>query len=134
METTTAQENPHKGKKLEELKFDNASIRELPLDKVKENFIRPNVANAFFSRVAPTPVKNPQLIDYSEEALQLLDIDLDEVKRADFAEYFSGNKLLPGSDPAAHCYAGISTQSSTSFQVISLEILPDNWAMVVPYY
>ena len=29
-----------------------------------------------------------------------------QTSRPDFAEYFSGNKLLPGADPAAHCYCG----------------------------
>jgi len=29
-----------------------------------------------------------------------------EAQRADFAEYFSGNKQLPGTQPAAHCYCG----------------------------
>jgi hypothetical protein len=28
------------------------------------------------------------------------------MQRPDAAEYFSGNKLLPGCDPAAHCYCG----------------------------
>lgn len=29
-----------------------------------------------------------------------------EAERADAAEYFSGNKVLPGAQPAAHCYCG----------------------------
>jgi len=29
-----------------------------------------------------------------------------QVQGAGFVEYFSGNKLLPGSETAAHCYAG----------------------------
>eukprot|EP00731_Ephydatia_muelleri_P000032 Em0001g32a len=28
------------------------------------------------------------------------------MQREDLAEYFAGNKILPGSDPAAHCYCG----------------------------
>ncbi|KFM57199.1 Selenoprotein O, partial [Stegodyphus mimosarum] len=37
---------------------------------------------------------------------QRLDLPKSELEREDFAEYFSGNKLLPGSEPAAHCYCG----------------------------
>ncbi len=29
-----------------------------------------------------------------------------QISRPDFAEYFSGNKVLPGAEPAAHCYCG----------------------------
>lgn len=29
-----------------------------------------------------------------------------QVQDSDFVQYFSGNKLLPGSQTAAHCYAG----------------------------
>ena len=54
----------------------------------------------------PLPVKNPTLVSASLPALSLIDIPESEVDRTDFAEYFSGNKLLPGSDPAAHCYCG----------------------------
>lgn len=38
--------------------------------------------------------------------MKLLDLDEEECERPDFAEYFSGNKLLPGCQPAAHCYCG----------------------------
>ncbi len=37
---------------------------------------------------------------------QLLDLPESECLREDFAEYFSGNKVLPGAQPAAHCYCG----------------------------
>ena len=30
----------------------------------------------------------------------------DQVHSPSFIEYFSGNRLLPGSETAAHCYAG----------------------------
>jgi uncharacterized protein YdiU (UPF0061 family) len=38
--------------------------------------------------------------------MALLDLYGHEMKRPDAAEYFSGNKLLPGSQTAAHCYCG----------------------------
>ena len=56
--------------------------------------------------MAPTPVNGPLLVTHSQQALDLLDIHPDEVQRKDFAEYFSGNHVIPGAEPAAHCYCG----------------------------
>lgn len=87
------------------LKFDNSALRILPVDPIKENYVR-EVPSACFSRVSPTPVENPRLVAFSEDALKLLELDLEEVKKPEFAEYMSGNKNPPGSDPSAHCYCG----------------------------
>ena len=54
----------------------------------------------------PTPVSNPKLVAASAPALSLIDLDPGQIERGDFAEFFSGNKLLPGSETAAHCYCG----------------------------
>lgn len=91
---------------LENLPFDNTAVRTLPLDPVKENYVRRNVKGACFSRVDPTPIENPVLVCYCPSALQIFDLDPNEVKRPDFAQYLSGNKILPGAQPAAHCYCG----------------------------
>ena len=61
---------------------------------------------ACYSRVDPTPVKNPTLVAHSPMALSLLDITPAEVARPEFLEYFSGSKTVPGSEPASHCYCG----------------------------
>lgn len=61
---------------------------------------------ACFSRVDPTPLLNPKLVGHSLPALSLLDLPSSEVAREDFVQYFGGNKILPGSEPAAHCYCG----------------------------
>ena len=90
---------------LETLNFDNLVLRSLPIDPVKENFVR-QVPNACFSLVEPTAVKDPELVVHSGSAMSLLDVTHDQVKRAEFAEFFSGNKKLPGSQTAAHCYCG----------------------------
>lgn len=90
---------------LETLNFDNLALRSLPIDKEDDNYVR-SVSGACFSKVKPTPVKKPSLVAISQSALDLLDISPPETQRDDFAEYFSGNKLLPGCDPAAHCYCG----------------------------
>ncbi|PVD37284.1 hypothetical protein C0Q70_04281 [Pomacea canaliculata] len=90
---------------LETLNFDNKALRDLPVDPNEEIRVR-QVSGACFSKVQPTPVKNPELVACSLPALQLLDVVPSETERSDIAEYFSGNKLLPGSQPAAHCYCG----------------------------
>lgn len=63
---------------------------------------------ACFSLVDPTPVQSPQTVAASADALSLLDIEVtpQTLMDTDFAEYFSGNKLLPGSETASHCYCG----------------------------
>ncbi len=64
---------------LESLKFDNLALRALPVDEEKGSRIR-QVAKANYSRVSPTPVKNPRLVAVSQPALQLLDLDPREVQ------------------------------------------------------
>ena len=97
---------PDSTKTFETLKFDNLALRSLPLDSIKENYVR-QVSNACFSKVKPTPLENPLLmLIYSTAAMKLLDLDYKELQRVEAAEYLSGNKLLPGSETAAHCYCG----------------------------
>lgn len=90
---------------LETLKFDNLALRRLPIDSEERNYVR-TVSAACFSKVMPTPVDNPIVVAYSPSAMALLDLPETELNRKEFALYFSGNKLLPGSEPAAHCYCG----------------------------
>lgn len=90
---------------LESLKFDNVALQSLPLDPVKENFVR-QVPNACFSLVEPTAIKDPEMVAYSKSALSLIDLDEDQAKRPEFIDFFSGNKKFPGSQTAAHCYCG----------------------------
>ena len=64
--------------------------------------------NFFYSlkQVQATPLQNPITVATSLSALRLIDLQEDEINRAEFAEYFSGNRLLPGSQTASHCYCG----------------------------
>eukprot|EP00053_Salpingoeca_punica_P012363 m.110812 g.110812 ORF g.110812 m.110812 type:complete len:609 (-) comp15928_c0_seq1:586-2412(-) len=89
----------------ETLPFDNRSLRKLPIDPDKSNTIR-QVPGACFSLVQPDPLLNPKLVAVSPEALGLLDLAPSEWQRPDAIEYLSGNKHIPGSRPAAHCYCG----------------------------
>jgi len=77
--------------KIPELKFDN-TYRRLPGD--------------FYHLVKPTALKNPKLVCFNTDAASLIDLDPSEAIRAEFIEYFSGHKLIPGSDPLAMYYTG----------------------------
>ena len=76
---------------LEELTFDNTYT---------------NLPEVFFQRVKPSPFPDPHVVSFNSSAAALIDLDPDEVKRPEFAEYFSGAKLLPGSEPIAMFYSG----------------------------
>jgi len=90
---------------LETLTFDDLALRELPVDETYDKSQR-QVRGACFSRVETTPLENPRTVIYSTDALGLLGLPESELKRTEFAEFFSGNRLLSGSKPAAHCYCG----------------------------
>lgn len=77
--------------KLEQLNFENTFAR-LPV--------------SFHSRLQPTPLPDPYLVSFNADAAHLIDLDSAEISRADFAGYFTGNRLLPGSDPLSMLYAG----------------------------
>ena len=62
--------------------------------------------DVFHERVKPTPFPNPHVVSMNPAAAELLNIDPNELSRSDFAEYFCGAKLLPGSDPIAMLYSG----------------------------
>lgn len=78
-------------RKLDELAFENTYAR-LP--------------EAFYSRLAPTAFPNPYLVSFNPDVAALIDLDPDEASRPEFVEYFSGAKLLPGSEPIAMLYSG----------------------------
>ena len=95
---------------LDDLVFDNRLTRELPADPVHENHRR-QVLGACYSRVLPRPVAQPELVAYSREMAERLDLtnaagvlDVDQVET--FTQVFSGNRQLPQMDPYATCYGG----------------------------
>jgi len=92
-------------KTLETLNFDNAALKDLPLDTVTENVPR-QVKNACFSKVEPTPLASPKTVVYSTSAMRLLDLPDSELEREEFPSYLSGTKSIPGAEYAAHCYCG----------------------------
>lgn len=91
---------------LERLEFDNIALKKLPLDTSEEPGVR-QVKGACFSRVKPQPLTKPRFVAVSPKALALLGLDGEEVINDPLGpEYLSGSKLMPGSEPAAHCYCG----------------------------
>lgn len=91
-------------KKLTELCFDNQTLKYLPIDSIKDNYVR-IVKNACFSLVNPTKLDNPKLVCYSKNALQLIDLNKKSIDHY-FIQCFAGNQIIPGSVTAAHCYSG----------------------------
>lgn len=92
-------------KTLETLTFDNAALRDLPVDTITENTPR-QVKNACFSKVQPTPLSGPSTVVYSSSAMSLLDLPESELQRQEFPGYLCGSKSIPGADYASHCYCG----------------------------
>ena len=72
----------------------------LPIDENKENNLK-QVRGFNFSYVTPTPLDNVRIGSLSDPCMKW--IGMEEFKDA---EVLSGNKLLKGSKPIAHCYCG----------------------------
>jgi uncharacterized protein YdiU (UPF0061 family) len=92
------------GNNINELIFNNTNLNNLPIDKNKSKISR-QVSNSIFSLIDPTPVQSPELIIKSSKALDLLHLS-SLVSDDILSQYFSGNLIIPGSIPAAHCYCG----------------------------
>lgn len=90
---------------LDELKFDNRFTRELPADPDTSNNRR-QVYAACYSRVLPSPVAAPQMVAYSREVAELLDLSENVCESNDFTQVFSGNRLAKGMDSYTTCYGG----------------------------
>jgi len=90
---------------IEQLRFDNRFITELPGDPETSNTVR-QVNGACYSLVDPAPVSAPELVAYSREAAAELDLTEQDCRSRLFAEVFSGNSTLPSMKPYAMCYGG----------------------------
>lgn len=91
---------------MKKLKFDNQTLRSLPVDNSPNMKSARSVPGACFSVVRPTPVTNPQMVAFSPSAMSLLGLSPDDMQTEEAVQVFSGNKLMDGSEPAAHCYCG----------------------------
>ncbi len=61
---------------------------------------------AFHTRLRPTPLPSPYLVCASDEAAALIGLDPAEFSTPEFADVFSGNAILPASQPLAAVYSG----------------------------
>ena len=61
---------------------------------------------AFYTPIAPTPVKAPRLVIFNHALATSLGLSLTETNLDDLAQFFSGNALPEGSTPIAQAYAG----------------------------
>jgi len=69
--------------------------------------VRPRqVHGALWSKVRPTPVSAPRLVAFSKEVMDLLGLDEETLRSAEFVRVLSGNALWPGMVPYAANYGG----------------------------
>lgn len=64
-----------------------------------------NLGDIFFERIHPQPVTNPEIFLWNETLANELQVE-DRLDPDELAQFFSGNRLLPGSEPLALAYAG----------------------------
>jgi uncharacterized protein YdiU (UPF0061 family) len=85
--------------------FDNRFLNELPGDTTGD--LRPKQTHEVcWAAVMPTPVAQPNLLAYSPEVQQLLNLTDGALHSDEFLQAFSGNCLLPTMKPYATCYGG----------------------------
>jgi len=79
--------------------------KNLPADPISENFRR-QVTQACFSFVTPKKTKKPELLHVSPEMLEHIGITDEEAQEETFLKIFTGNNILPNTQPYAMCYGG----------------------------
>lgn len=79
--------------------------KELPSDTILENSRR-QVENACFSYVIPKKTVKPELLHVSPEMLENLGLSKEDAQTKEFLEVFTGNAVLPKTNPYAMCYGG----------------------------
>lgn len=92
---------------INEWQFTPLKLLSLPVDDIKDNYVRRNVPGVLFSHVTPTQLTSPKLVCYSEGVLtNILNMDSKITKTKEFTEFIAGNKILNSSVPVAHRYGG----------------------------
>lgn len=90
---------------LESFDFDARFVAALPGDPLADNHVR-QVADACYSRVAPTPVEAPRLLAWSDALGAELGIARPRAADAPAVLALAGNLVLPGMQPYAARYGG----------------------------
>jgi uncharacterized protein YdiU (UPF0061 family) len=94
-------------KSLKETKFENSQLKNLLVCEVKNPKRSQQTTHCNYTKVLPTPLKNPRLICLSKQCAYFLGYDYHKLKEdKETAEYLAGNKIVEGSTPIAHCYCG----------------------------
>ena len=76
------------------------------ITELKFNNTYSSLPDNFYQEVKPTPVKNPFLAAFNEDAAELIDLCQSEKENPKIAKYLSGNKQIPRSNPIAMYYTG----------------------------
>jgi len=87
------------------IRLSNIFTDTLPADPELANFPR-QVQNACYSWVKPKGMAHPQMIIFSEELANDLDIPSDYCTSQTFTDIMTGNQLAENSKPYAMCYGG----------------------------
>ncbi|MFC5476338.1 protein adenylyltransferase SelO [Paraherbaspirillum soli] len=77
-----------------------------PLDRLTFGNSFAALPPSFYTRLMPTPLPAPYLVDTSAGAADLIGLDPAAFADDEFIQAFSGNRLLPGSQPLAAVYSG----------------------------
>ncbi len=104
-------------KTLNNLSFDNIYVKRFESEKPSRpmqthfkyvHWMDQTLHSSFFQKVSPTPLNSPYFIAFSPDVANLIELDPNEAwqNEKDFVSYFSGNQLLPNSEPVAMLYCG----------------------------
>ncbi|PCJ91547.1 MAG: hypothetical protein COA50_16505 [Flavobacteriaceae bacterium] len=78
---------------------------ELPADPILEN-ARRQVEDACYSFVTPKKTKKPEMLHIAPDMLSAIGLSKEEAASKDFLNVFTGNAVLPNTNPYAMCYGG----------------------------
>ncbi len=90
---------------LTEIVFENSFVEALPPDPLADNTSR-QVRDVSYTLVAPTPVRAPQILGWSDAVGELLGIARPATPAGLVAEALGGSRVLPGMAPYAARYGG----------------------------
>ena len=85
--------------------FENSFVRELPADPMLGNSPR-QVRNASYTRVAPTPVREPKILAWSDAVGEMLGMAKPDSLSGPVAQVLGGSLVLEGMEPYAARYGG----------------------------
>ncbi len=87
------------------LNFNNTFRKELSADPIVESYPR-QVQHAAYSEAMPVKVQQPKTLIVANEVAQMFNFPEEFINSDDFAQIFTGNKLIEGMQPYAMCYGG----------------------------